>query len=234
MNNLPSDIISSPLDQFEIRNLLSLDAPVLANLHISLTNIGLYLTIAAFITLSLNLAATNYNKVVANNRSLSQESIYATIHSIVVNQINANKRQIYFPFIYALYTFTLINNLIGLVPSTSQFVLAFSVRFTVVLGATIHSIVINQINTNKGQVKYLINMAFYTIKLILASIVFRCILYLASLLLSHIGLNSLTISCLTLAFIILLIVYGLVKAKNKLKYIVKLCSNLLILYIFWH
>ena len=59
--------IKSPLDQFEIRNLLSLDAPILANLHISLTNIGLYLTITASVALVLNLLATNYNKVIANS-----------------------------------------------------------------------------------------------------------------------------------------------------------------------
>ena len=59
--------ITSPLDQFEIRNLLSLDAPILANLHISLTNIGLYLTIGAILVLTLNVLATNYNKVVSNN-----------------------------------------------------------------------------------------------------------------------------------------------------------------------
>jgi hypothetical protein len=59
--------ITSPLDQFEIRNLLSLDAPILGNLHISLTNIGLYLTIGAFLVLTLNVLATNYNKVVSNN-----------------------------------------------------------------------------------------------------------------------------------------------------------------------
>jgi F-type H+-transporting ATPase subunit a len=58
--------ISSPLDQFEIRNLLSIDAPVLANIHLSITNIGLYLTIGTFLVLSLNLLATNYNKVVSN------------------------------------------------------------------------------------------------------------------------------------------------------------------------
>ena len=58
--------IPSPLDQFEIRNLLSIDAPVLANIHLSLTNIGLYLTVGAFLILSLNLLATNYNKVVSN------------------------------------------------------------------------------------------------------------------------------------------------------------------------
>ena len=59
--------ILSPLDQFEIRDLLSLDAPILANLHLSITNIGLYLTITAFICLALNFLATNYNKVTANN-----------------------------------------------------------------------------------------------------------------------------------------------------------------------
>jgi len=58
---------TSPLDQFEIRNLLSLDAPMFGNLHISLTNIGLYLTIGTFLILSLNVLATNYNKVVSNN-----------------------------------------------------------------------------------------------------------------------------------------------------------------------
>lgn len=141
MSHFNYSTITSPLDQFEIRNLLSLDAPILANLHISLTNIGLYLTVAAFIVITLNLLATNYNKVIANDWSISQESIYATIHSIVINQINANKGQIYFPFIYALFTFILINNLIGMVPysfaSTSHFILTFFISFTVVLGATI-------------------------------------------------------------------------------------------------
>ena len=60
-------IISSPLDQFEIRNLLSLDAPILGNLHISLTNIGLYLTIGTVLILTLNVLATNYNKVISNS-----------------------------------------------------------------------------------------------------------------------------------------------------------------------
>ena len=59
--------VTTPLDQFEIRNLLSLDAPILGNLHISLTNIGLYLTIGTIIILGLNLLATNYNKVISNN-----------------------------------------------------------------------------------------------------------------------------------------------------------------------
>jgi len=58
---------TSPLDQFAIRNLLSLDAPILGEANISLTNMGLYLTISAFIIISLYLISNNYNKVVSNN-----------------------------------------------------------------------------------------------------------------------------------------------------------------------
>jgi F-type H+-transporting ATPase subunit a len=114
---------------------------ILGNLHISLTNIGLYLTIGGLLILLLNVLTTNYNKIVSNNWSISQEAIYATIHGIVTNQINPRNGQIYFPFIYTLFIFILINNLVGLVPysfaSTSHFALTFALSFTIVLGATI-------------------------------------------------------------------------------------------------
>lgn len=133
--------IRSPLDQFEIRDLISLNAPILGNLHVSYTNIGLYLTIATFMSLTLNMLATNYNKVMANKWSMSQESTYATIHGIVISQINSKEGQKYYPFVYCLFIMILTSNLIGMVPysfaPTSHFVLTFFVSFTVVLGATI-------------------------------------------------------------------------------------------------
>jgi F-type H+-transporting ATPase subunit a len=132
------NIILSPLDQFEIRDLLSLEIP---NLHLAITNIGLYLIISILFILVLKLLSTNFNKLVSNKWSISQESLYATIHSIVINQINSKSGQLYFPFMYTLFIFILINNLIGMVPysfaSTSHFVLTFALSFTIVLGATI-------------------------------------------------------------------------------------------------
>jgi F-type H+-transporting ATPase subunit a len=134
------DFIQSPLDQFEIRDLFSLNASLLGNLHLSLTNIGLYLSISIFLILTYSLLGAN-NKIIPNNWSISQESIYATIHGIVINQINSNKGQMFFPLMYVLFIFILVNNLIGLVPysfaSTSHFILTFSISFTIVLGATI-------------------------------------------------------------------------------------------------
>jgi hypothetical protein len=63
--NLYKDILS-PLEQFEIRDLLSLDA-MGGNIHLSVTNIGLYLTIGAIFIFILNILSTNYNKLVSNN-----------------------------------------------------------------------------------------------------------------------------------------------------------------------
>lgn len=69
------------------------------------------------------------------------ESIYLTVYSIVTNQINANKGQMFFPLISALFIYILINNLVGMVPysfaPTSHFILTFSLSFTIVIGATI-------------------------------------------------------------------------------------------------
>ena len=138
LNNL--NYVLSPLDQFEVRDLLSINANLLGNVNLSLTNIGLYLTISIVIILTYSLLASNNNKIIPNNWSISQESVYATVHGIVVSQINPTRGQIYFPFIYTLFVFILVNNLVGLVPysfaTTSHFILTFSMSFTVVLGAT--------------------------------------------------------------------------------------------------
>ena len=88
--------IRSPLDQFEIRDILNLEV-LGGNLHLSLTNIGFYLTLGALIILILSLVATNYNKLVSNNWSIAQESLYVTIHNIVTNQINAKRWTNIFP-----------------------------------------------------------------------------------------------------------------------------------------
>ena len=131
----------SPLDQFIIRDLFSIKGDLLANIQISLTNIGLYLLITTFLIFMYYLLATNYNILTPNGWSLSQESIYQTVYSIVVNQINANKGQMFFPLISALFIYILINNLVGMVPysfaPTSHFIITFSMSFTIVIGATI-------------------------------------------------------------------------------------------------
>lgn len=58
--------VISPLDQFEIRNLLSINAPVFGNLSLSITNIALYLTIAGYILVMISVLSTNNDKLIPN------------------------------------------------------------------------------------------------------------------------------------------------------------------------
>jgi hypothetical protein len=52
------------LDQFNITNIINID--LLNNFHISLTNLGLYLTIASFILLNFNILSNNFYKLIYN------------------------------------------------------------------------------------------------------------------------------------------------------------------------
>jgi F-type H+-transporting ATPase subunit a len=65
MSNL--DIVLSPLDQFEIRDLFSINISLLGNSNFSLTNIGLYLLIGLIIIIIYSILATNSEKIVPNN-----------------------------------------------------------------------------------------------------------------------------------------------------------------------
>lgn len=66
MNTFLTEILN-PLSQFEIRDLLYLDAPLIGNIHISITNIGFYLIVGLVFIMVMYLLSTNYNKLVSNN-----------------------------------------------------------------------------------------------------------------------------------------------------------------------
>jgi F-type H+-transporting ATPase subunit a len=131
----------NPLEQFEIRDFITIDAPILNNFHLSLTNISTYLIVSLFIIVFVNILTGKYSSLIYKNWLLSKEVIFDTIYGITTSQINNKEGQIYFPFIYTLFLFILVNNLIGMIPysfsSTSHFILTFSLSFTVVIGDTI-------------------------------------------------------------------------------------------------
>ena len=52
---------SNPLDQFEIKDFLSINAPILANSYININNMSLYLSIAVLLVLTFNILAINFN-----------------------------------------------------------------------------------------------------------------------------------------------------------------------------
>jgi F-type H+-transporting ATPase subunit a len=67
MTNNSLFFVTSPLDQFEIRDLISIVMPILGNINLSITNMTLYLTISFIIIVTLTLITIKSKKVIYNN-----------------------------------------------------------------------------------------------------------------------------------------------------------------------
>ena len=110
MNNLFFSITAySPLEQFETTNFISLTAPILGNFVLSLTNVGFYTLLVlaltlVYHTLSWPSASGRGTSLVPSKWSLTLESSYATLHSMVKEQVGS-ANEIYVPFVYSIFWF---------------------------------------------------------------------------------------------------------------------------------
>ena len=138
--------INSPLEQFEVTNLLGLNAPIFGYLHLNLTNLALYSILVLIIIISLHYFGNNDNKLVQSNWSIALESIYASVNSMVREQLG---KEIYFPFIYSLFFFILIGNLCGNVPYsftiTTSIMVSIGLSFTILIAVTLLGLYIHKI-----------------------------------------------------------------------------------------
>ena len=57
-------IINSPLEQFEVTSLIGINAPLLGNLNLTLTNLGLYSLVVLFLVIGLHYVGNNNKKLV--------------------------------------------------------------------------------------------------------------------------------------------------------------------------
>lgn len=133
-------LIHSPLEQFEVNSLLGLQIPVLGYINISLTNLGLYTVIVVYLVLSFHFVASNNKQLIPSRWSISLESSFASVHSLVKSQVGAANEN-YFPFIYSLFFFILFCNLSGNVPYgftvTTSLMVTMGLSIMIFLGVTI-------------------------------------------------------------------------------------------------
>nr|YP_009710815.1 ATP synthase F0 subunit a [Paxillus involutus]QFZ98764.1 ATP synthase F0 subunit a [Paxillus involutus] len=147
LNNLNNLFINSPLEQFEVTNLFSFNAPLFGYISLTLTNLALYAIIILSLTVGLHIYGNNDNKLLPSKWSILFESLFASINSIVRDQIG---KEIYLPFIYSLFFFILVANLVGNIPysftiSTSVIV-SIGLSFTILIGVTILGLSIHKIH----------------------------------------------------------------------------------------
>jgi F-type H+-transporting ATPase subunit a len=132
--------VLSPLSQFEVTSLIGLNAPILGHLNISLTNLALYACFILLVVVGLHLFGNNDSKLIPNKWSISFESSYASLSSMVREQIGSHN-EVYLPFIYSLFFFILVGNLISNVPYsfavTASGVVSIGLSLTIFIGVTI-------------------------------------------------------------------------------------------------
>src|ERR1700710_2467222 len=140
--------ILSPLSQFEVTNLIGINAPILGYIHISITNLALYTIFILFIVIGLHYYGNNNNKLIPNKWSISLESSFASLNTMVREQIGTHN-EIYLPFVYSLFFFILFGNLISNVPYsfavTASGIVSLGLSLTIFIGVTILALSIHGI-----------------------------------------------------------------------------------------
>jgi len=128
--------VYSPLEQFEVVPLLQLY--VFTGSFFTLTNLGLFATLAVCLALVLPTIGATQGLIVPSRWSLAAESSLVSITSLVREQVG---KTVYVPFIYALFSFLIVSNLIGNVPYAytigTSAILSMGLSFTILIGVTI-------------------------------------------------------------------------------------------------
>jgi len=141
-------LILSPLSQFEVSSLIGINAPILGYLNIILTNLGLYASFILLFVIGLHLYGNNESNLIPSKWSISLESSYASLSSMVREQIGSTN-EIYLPFIYSLFFFILFGNLISNIPYsfavTASGVVSLGLSISIFIGVTILALSIHGI-----------------------------------------------------------------------------------------
>ena len=139
--------VNSPLEQFEVTNLIGVNAPIFGYLNITLTNLGLYSILVLLLIVGIHYAGNNDIKLVPSKWSIALESLYASIHSMVREQLG---KEMYLPFIYSIFFFILIANLTGNIPYsftiTTSIIVSIGFSFTILIAVTILGLSIHKLH----------------------------------------------------------------------------------------
>jgi F-type H+-transporting ATPase subunit a len=122
----------NPIEQFELTRI----APIHINgVDVSFTNASLFMLLAALGVVALMILATSRRAVVPGRGQAIAEVLYEFVAN-TVRQTAGTEGMRFFPFVFTLFTFVLISNLIGLVPYTfsvtSQIVVTFAFAMLVI------------------------------------------------------------------------------------------------------
>lgn len=132
---------SSPLHQFVIQPIVPIH---IGGVDLSFTNSSLFMVVAVTLaTLFLTLGMRGRDLVPGRFQSMAEMS-YEFVASMIRDNVGSAGRK-FFPFIFTLFMFVLLGNLLGLVPYsftyTSHIVVTAGLAIVVIVGVTIVGII---------------------------------------------------------------------------------------------
>jgi F-type H+-transporting ATPase subunit a len=129
--------VASPVEQFKLKSLVPFEV---GGIDLSYTTSSLWMTITvAAVTAFLTLSMRGGRLVPGRWQSMAEMS-YEFIANMIRENVGAEGRK-YFPFIFTLFMFILMGNLVGMIPFsytfTSQIIVTFAMAVTIFIGVTI-------------------------------------------------------------------------------------------------
>jgi len=131
-------MLASPLEQFTLVTILPLQ---LENFFFNFTNSTFFMVLSAGLFLAvLSMVTAQGGFLIPTRWQSLAEMYFEFVVSMVKEQIGKPGKQ-YFPFIFTIFTFVLLNNVIGLIPysftPTSHCIITMTLSCTIFIGVTI-------------------------------------------------------------------------------------------------
>lgn len=127
----------SPLAQFEIKELVPLE---IGGNNISFSNSALMMVITIALIILLMVVGTRKRAMVPGRWQSLAELCYEFVSNLIRDTVGNEGRR-YFPFIFSLFMFILVGNMLGMVPYsftfTSHIAVTFAMAMVVFTGVTI-------------------------------------------------------------------------------------------------
>lgn len=129
--------MESPLKQFEINPIVPLQ---IGGVDVSFTNSSLYMVIAVVLCAGFVILGMRRGAIVPGRMQCAVELSYEFIANLLRDTVGSEGRA-YFPFIFTIFMFVLIGNLLGMTPYsftfTSHIIVTFAIAIVIFIGVTV-------------------------------------------------------------------------------------------------
>ncbi len=118
--------MANPVEQFTIKPLVPIEV---ANVDISFTNSALFMTIAVVVATIFFWVATAHRSVVPGRLQSVAELLYEFVANMIRDNVGREGMK-YFPFIFTLFVFVFLGNMLGMFPYSFTFTSHIAVTAT--------------------------------------------------------------------------------------------------------